>query len=106
MTLLISTLAAVFSGTLWYRGLPEDKYNLKDLVFMFWGASLMWFVDAIFEYMQLGADYFSPSLSDMVNDMYLGFSVVALALVIWFIKLMMQDPENKIKIMLKERGHV
>mgnify|MGYP000849254141 FL=1 len=106
MTLLISTFAAVLTGIIWYRGLPDDKYNVKDLVFMFWGASLMWFVDAIFEYAQLGAEYFSPCPSDMINDSFLGFSVVAFALVIWFVKFIIQDPENKIRIMLRRKSHV
>lgn len=102
MTLLISTFAAIAVSIIWYRGLPEDRYNIKDLVFMFWGATLMWFVDAVFAYMELGMEYFYPDAAALLNDTFLGFSVVAFALVIWFIRLLLRDPEHKIKNMLKK----
>lgn len=44
---------------------------------MYWGASIMWFVDAIFEYAELHAAYFTPDPMDMLNDLFLGLSVVA-----------------------------
>lgn len=42
----------------------------------------MWFVDAIFEYTELGADFFAPAPVDMLNVTYLGLFAVALGLVI------------------------
>ena len=48
------------------------------LSLMYWSVSLMWLVDAILEYIEIGAEYFTPAPVDMLNDAYLGLSVVAL----------------------------
>ncbi len=64
---------------------------------MYWGASLMWLIDAIFEYAELGAEYFTPEPLDMLNDLYLGLSVVALGLIIWLIILLVKDPKGVVK---------
>lgn len=91
MTLLITLMAAIISSLLWYRQMVchgKDSMKFSTLCYMFWGASLMWLVDAIFEYAELGADYFTPALSDMINDAFLGTSAVALGLVIWLARLL------------------
>lgn len=97
MTLLISSIAAVISAYVWYTHLPNDTFDVKFLVYLFTGASLMWFVDAVFEFAELQSAYFTPSLEDMLNDTYLGLSVVTLALVVWTIKLILKDPKGVIK---------
>ncbi len=97
MTLLITVFAAIISTTVWYfTGLDSSK-KLGTLSLMYWGASLMWLVDAVFEYAELGADYFTPAAADMLNDTYLGFSAVALGLVIWLVILFVKDPEDIVK---------
>ena len=58
----------------------------------------MWLVDAVFEYIELRAAYFTPSMEDMINDSFLGLSVVVLGLIIWVIEILIKDPENVIKI--------
>ena len=58
MTLLVSTVAAIVCTLLWYQRLGREDYKLGTLALMFWGASLMWFVDAVVEYMEMGAEYF------------------------------------------------
>ena len=67
MTLLITVFAAIISTILWYNR-KDDSMRLGILCFLFWGASIMWFVDAIFEYAELKAGYFTPALGDMIND--------------------------------------
>lgn len=96
MTLLITVIAAVITTALWYNRKNNDM-QLHVLMFMFWGASIMWLVDAIFEYAELRAEYFTPALEDMINDSFLGFSVVALALVIWITFILIKDPKGVIK---------
>ncbi|MBP3263611.1 hypothetical protein [Pseudobutyrivibrio sp.] len=96
MTLLITVVAAVITTALWYNRKNNDM-QLHVLMFMFWGASLMWLVDAIFEYAELRAEYFTPALDDMINDTFLGFSVVALALVIWIVFVLIKDPKGVIR---------
>ena len=97
MTLLITIFAAVIATVVWYRRDPEDDMNVGLLCWMFWGASRMWLVDAVYEYIELGAEYFNPSLKDMLNDSFLGLSVIALALVVWVIVLLIRDPKGKVR---------
>ncbi len=100
MTLLITVFAAVTTTVFWYNQ-KEDSMMLSTLLFLFWGASIMWFVDAIFEFAELKEAYFSPSPEDMINDMFLGLSVVALALVIWVVLLLVKDPKGRLRERLK-----
>ena len=101
MTLLITVLAAATTQLIWYASERARKLKIGVLCYMFWGASLMWLVDAIFEYAELGADYFTPAAGDMLNDLFLGLSVIALALVVWVIVVMIKDPDGTIKKKIK-----
>lgn len=103
MTLLVSVFAAVISTVIWYRHAPEDEMKVSILCWMFWGASLMWMIDAVFEFSELGADYFAPAGADMINDGFLGFAVVALALVIWTIIVLVSDPRGTVKAALTKK---
>ena len=96
MTLLITVFAAVIATVKWYNR-KDDEMKLGILCFLYWGASIMWLVDAIFEYKELGAEYFSPSLKDMLNDSFLGLSVIALALIIWLVVLLIKDPRGRVR---------
>ncbi|MCR5094546.1 MAG: hypothetical protein K6B72_11300 [Lachnospiraceae bacterium] len=96
MTLLITVFAAVIATVKWYTR-KDDTMLLGTLVFLYWGASLMWLVDAVFKYAELQAEYFTPAFEDMINDTFLGLSVVALALVIWVVRLLIVDPRGVIR---------
>lgn len=102
MTLLVTVFAAVTVSVLWYRR-KNDEMQLGTLMFLFWGASIMWLVDALFEYAELGAGYFAPEAADMLNDLFLGLSVVALALVIWMVRLLITDPKGTVRMALKKQ---
>lgn len=102
MTLLLTVFAAVVATMLWYNR-KDDTMHLGALCFMFWGASLMWLGDAIFEYTELGADYFTPALEDMLNDIFLGLSVIALALVVWTVIVLVKDSKGVIRATLLRR---
>ncbi len=103
MTLLLTVFAAVITTVIWYRR-KDDSMKLGILIFMFWGASLMWLVDALFEYAELKAAYFTPALEDMINDTFLGLSVIALALVIWLVRLLITDPRGVVKTALLKQS--
>lgn len=103
MTLLITVFAAVLSTVIWYKNYPNDSLKVSTLCFMFWGASLMWFVDAIVEYAELGAEFFTPSGADMLNDTYLGLCVIALAMVIWIVSVLIRDPKGAVKAVLLKK---
>lgn len=97
MTLLTAVFAAVISTVIWYTSASAREMKVGILCWMFWGASLMWLGDAIFEYIELGAEYFTPAAGDMLNDLFLGLSAVALALVIWLVVLLIRDPYSVVK---------
>ena len=102
MTLLITIFAAVVATVVWYASKNRDTYKLGTLAVIFWGASLMWFVDFIAEYVELKADYFVQDFADILNDSLLGLAVVALGLIIWIIILLIKDPKGVIKEKLKK----
>lgn len=101
MTLLITSFAAVIATIAWYN-LKADR-KLGTLALMYWGASLMWLVDSVVEYIEAGAEFFTPATADMINDSYLGLSVVALGLIIWVIVLMVKDPDGKVRAALARK---
>lgn len=92
MTLLIAVFAAIITTIIWYTNDRRSELKLGTLTLMFVGASLMWFVDAVVEYIELGAEYFTPAPADMLNDTFLGLSVVAFGLIIWLVILLVKDP--------------
>jgi hypothetical protein len=97
MTLLLTAFAAVIVTVIWYSSESARRLKIGVLCYMFWGASIMWMADAIFEYAELGAEYFTPTAQDMLNDTFLGLSVIALALVVWVIILLVKDPDRIIR---------
>lgn len=103
MTLLVTMLATVVVTLIWYCNEKARQMKIGLLCYMFWGASIMWFVDAIFDYAELREDYFTPGLTDMVNDLFLGISVIAFALTIWSVILLIKDPAGVVKDTLKKQ---
>ena len=97
MTLLINVFAAVISTAVWYKSEKARELRVGVLCWMFWGASLMWLVDAVFEYAELKAEYFTPAPGDLLNDLYLGLSVIALAMIIWIAVLLIKDPKGVVR---------
>ena len=104
MTLICSTFAAIVCTIIWYKSLPKNELRIDILCWMYWGASIMWFVDAIFEYVELKDAYFTPAPADMLNDFFLGISVVALGLIIWLIILLIKDPRGVLKEALLKKN--
>ena len=104
MTLLTTVFAAILCTIAWYKKAPNDDLKLGVPCFLFWGASLMWFGDAIFEYVELGAAYFTPAPADMLNDLYLGLSVVALGLIVWLVVLLVKDPKGAVKAAFSKKN--
>ena len=65
MTLLITLIAAVIITIVWYTSPKARKLKVGLMCYMYWGASIMWLVDALFEYKEQGAGYFTPATADM-----------------------------------------
>ena len=105
MTLLITIIAAVITTLIWYSSEKARELKVSIRVFMFWGASLMWLVDASVEVIEIRAEYFTPAAADMLNDSFLGLSVIALALVIWVVALLIKDPKHVISARLQGKSN-
>ena len=97
MTLLITIIAAIIASILWYVNDNRKTYKLGLLSLIYWGASLMWFMDFVFEYAELKTEYFSQSFSDILNDSLLGVTVVVIGLVAWLVALCIKDPKGVFK---------
>ncbi len=104
MTLLTTVFAAIICTIIWYKKLPDTSMKLGTLSLMYWGASLMWLIDAVFEYAKVRDEYFNPAPLDMLNDFYLGLSVVALGLIIWIAILIIKDPKGVVKSALFKKN--
>ena len=89
MCLIITAFAAIFSTIVWYFKLNDRKYKMGTLSLMYWGASIMWFVDGIFAVAN-GEKFFDISIDDAV----LGLLIVAIGLIAWIIMLLISDPKN------------
>ena len=104
MTLLTTVFAAIICTIIWYKKLPDTSMKLGTLSLMYWAASLMWLIDAVFEYAEVRDEYFNPAPLDMLNDFYLGLSVVALGLIIWIAILIIKDPKGVVKSALFKKN--
>ena len=103
MTLLICVFAAIIATVKWYQ--RKDDSLLPGIpCVLFWGASLMWLGDAIFGYIEDGAAFFEPEAAEMLNDAYLGLSVVALGLILWLAILLIRDPKGIVKAGLRKKA--
>ena len=103
MTLLITLIAAVIITIVWYTSPKARKLKVGLMCYMYWGASIMWLVDALFEYKEQGAGYFTPATADMINDSFLGICVVALGTVVWLGTMLISDPEGVVRKVITEK---
>lgn len=97
MTLLTMVFAAVICTVIWYNNASKSGMNIGFLTLMYWGASFMWLADAIFEYAELGAEYFTPSLADMLTIFIWACLPIAFGLCIWIVNLLAKDPKGVVK---------
>ena len=103
MTLLTCLFAALIVTILWYKGAPKNEMKLSVLCWLYWGASLMWMIDGWFGFMEDGAAFFTPAPVDMLNDLFLGLSVVALGMIIWIVYLLIKDPKGVVRATLTKK---
>jgi O-antigen/teichoic acid export membrane protein len=97
MWLIILAFAAAIVTPIWYSMAEDDKYLLKLLCLILWGATIMVFVDHVMGYLMEGGEFLEFTLDATV----LGFSMLIAALVIWEIALILKDPK---KVLYKKRS--
>ncbi|MGE4277087.1 MAG: hypothetical protein AB7E30_07915 [Lawsonibacter sp.] len=89
MCLLITALAAVIATIVWYVKIPDSPNKVGSLCLMYWGASLMWLVDAFFCLAEG-----EPVLDLSLNDALLGFTVVLCGFAAWMVILLIKRPKR------------
>ena len=104
MCLILTTLAAIVATVIWYCSATAREVKVSVLCWLFWGATIMWFVDLVFEYAEEGAAVFEPSVADVLNDSLLGLAVITLALVIWTVVYLVSDPKGVLRSVLLKKA--
>lgn len=93
MWLIILALAAVLSTAIWYSKAEDDKYMLKILCLMLWGATIMVLIDRTIGYFMGGGEF----LEMTPEATLLGFIMLTVALTLWEIILLLKDPKGVIR---------
>lgn len=93
MWFIMTALAAVVTTIIWHIKSPEDKYKLGFLSLIFWGATVMWFVDHLMAYLAEREELFEINLDATM----LGLVVIIVALIVWEIALLLGDPKGVFK---------
>ena len=57
----------------------------------------------LYEVITEPASFFTPAPVDLLNDLFLGLSVIALGLIVWLIVLLIKDPRGVFKAMLQKK---
>jgi len=96
MWLVILAFAAAIATALWYSKAEDDKYMLKLLSSMLWGAAIMVFVDHAMGYLMEGGEFFEATAEATI----LGAVMLIGALVVWEAALLLKDPKG----VLHKRG--
>ena len=104
MCLILTALAAIVATVVWYCSATAREVKVSVLCWLFWGAAIMWLVDLVFEYAEVGAAVFEPSLADVLNDSLLGLAVITLALVIWTVVYLVSDPKGVLRSVLLKKA--
>ena len=99
MWLIILALAATILTPIWYYKAEDDKYLLKFLALMLWGATIMVFVDHVMGYLMEGGEFIEMTSEATV----LGFSLLAVAFTIWNVALLAKDPKG---VLYKRKAQV
>jgi hypothetical protein len=97
MWLIILAFAAAIVTPIWYSTAEEDRYLLRLLCLILWGATIMVFVDHVMGYLMEGGEFLELTLDATV----LGFAMLTAALIIWEIILVLKDPK---KVLYKRKS--
>jgi len=90
MFFIITAAAAIITTIVWYVNAPKDTYKISTLCFIYWGATIMWFVDHVIAFLNEGGEFFEINLDATL----LGVTVVLSGLLVWLIALLIKDPKG------------
>lgn len=89
MYLLILVFSALISTVAWYSMAENDRYLLRVLSLILWGASVMVFVDCVMGYLG-GGEFIEMTVESAV----LGFIMLIVAIGLWEMVLLLKDPKG------------
>lgn len=89
--------AAIITTAIWYSKAENDKYMLKFLCLIFWGATIMVFIDRVIGFLMEGGEFLELTADAVV----LGFVMVIAALMLWEIVLLLKDPRGVLRKLRK-----
>lgn len=98
MWLVILAFSATIATAIWYANAENDKYMLKLLCLILWGATIMVFVDHVMGYLMEGGDFLELTTEATV----LGIVLLTAALVVWETALLLKDPKG---VLYKRKAH-
>lgn len=90
MWLIVLAFSATIATALWYSMAEDDKYMLRLLSLMLWGASIMVFIDHVMGYVMEGGEFLEMTAEATV----LGITLLIGALTAWEIALLIKDPKG------------
>lgn len=90
MWLIILALASTVATAMWYSRAEDDRYMLKFLALMLWGATFMVFVDRIIRYLMDGRAFIELTAEAVA----LGIILLTVALMLWEMVLLLKDPRG------------
>ncbi|MEM2902828.1 MAG: hypothetical protein QXO32_08915 [Candidatus Bathyarchaeia archaeon] len=90
MWLIVLAFAATITTALWYSTAEDDRYMLRLLSLILWGASIMVFVDHVMGYLMGGGSFLEVTAEATV----LGVILLTAALMAWEIVLLLKDPRG------------
>jgi hypothetical protein len=90
MWLVILAFSAVIATAFWYSKAEDDKYMLKFLSLILWGATIMVFVDHVMGYLMEGGEFLELTTEATV----LGIVLLIAALIVWEATLLIKDPKG------------
>ncbi|MCF3653819.1 MAG: hypothetical protein L2C94_006660 [Aigarchaeota archaeon] len=93
MWLLILAFAATIITPLWYLMADNDRYMLRLLCLILWGATIMALIDRVVGYMMEGGEFIELTPEAAA----LGLTMLLAALIIWEITLLVRDPRGVLR---------
>lgn len=97
MTFIIIFISFLISFYIWYKRMPNISYNENLLVVLLFIASFIWLINTIYDLIKDGMGVFTINLQSFLYDVFLGFLVILIALVIWIISIIVDDKKQILK---------
>jgi len=90
MWLILLAFSSAITTAIWYSQAENDRYMLKLLSLILWGATIMVFVDHTLGYLIEGGEFLELTIDATV----LGLGLLIVGLGVWEVILLLKDPKG------------